>query len=317
MRNTAVIGGSGFIGTNLIELLGKENCYNIDKNPSEKFNWITTIKDIRDPNLEKVILDETTNVILLAAEHRDDVSPHSLYYDVNINGTRNVLEAMDHKGITDLIFISSAAVYGLNKKNPDEQFPPDPFSHYGVSKWQAEQMLQQWYLKDTQNRSLTIIRPSVAFGENNKGNVHNLLRQIATGSFLMVGRGKNCKSMAYVCNVAAFIKFCLETHTKGVNVYNYTDKPDLTMNELVAQVEQSLSRKLPPVRLPYWMGLMGGYCFDFLTWISGKKFPINSMRIKKFCATTQYDATKAHNSGFVAPYTLAEGLDITLKSEFS
>jgi nucleoside-diphosphate-sugar epimerase len=316
MRNTAVIGGSGFIGTNLIELLGKENCYNIDKNPSEKFNWITTIKDIRDPNFEQVFLEDTKNVILLAAEHRDDVSPVSLYYDVNIHGTRNVLEAMDHKGINDIIFISSAAIYGLNKKNPDELFPPDPFSHYGKSKWKAEQLLQDWFHKDMENRSLTIIRPSVAFGENNKGNVHNLLRQIANGKFLMVGRGKNRKSMAYVSNVAAFIKFCLETHTKGVNVYNYTDKPDLTMNELVAQVEESLAKKLPPFRLPYWMGLSGGYLFDFLTYITGKKFPINSMRIQKFCATTQYDASKAHSSGFVAPYTLAEGLDITLKSEF-
>ena len=316
MKNTSIIGGSGFIGTKLIELFGADQCYNIDKNPSETFNDITTIKDIRDTDLELVFQEGTKTVILLAAEHRDDVSPHSLYYEVNINGTRNVLDAMDRRGITNMIFISSAAVYGLNKKNPDELFPPDPFSHYGKSKLQAEQLLQAWYHQDAENRSLTIIRPSVAFGENNKGNVHNLLRQIASGRFLMVGRGKNRKSMAYVCNVAAFIKFCYETHSKAFNIYNYTDKPDLTMNELVAQAEESLSRKISRLRLPYWMGLSGGYCFDFLTWITGIKFSINSVRIKKFCATTQYDATRAHSSGFIAPFTLAEGLDITLKSEF-
>ena len=316
MRNTAIVGGSGFIGTKLIELFGVDQCYNIDKNPSEKFGGITTIKDIRETHLEQALREETKAVILLAAEHRDDVTPHSLYYAVNVDGTGNVLEAMDHKGITDLIFISSAAIYGLNKKNPDELFPPDPFSHYGKSKLLAEQLLQKWYRQDQENRSLTIIRPSVAFGANNKGNVHNLLRQIASGKFLMVGRGNNRKSMAYVGNVAAFIKFCYENHTKGLNIYNYTDKPDLTMNELVDQAEESLSRKLPSLRLPYWMGLVGGYGFDFLTWVTGIKFPINSVRIKKFCATTQYDATKAHNSGFIAPFTLAEGLDITLKSEF-
>jgi len=316
MRNTAIIGGSGFIGTKLIELFGADHCYNIDKNPSEKFDAITTIKDIRETHLEQALREGTKTVILLAAEHRDDVTPHSLYYDVNVKGTANVLEAMDHKGIMDMIFISSAAIYGLNKKNPDELFPPDPFSHYGKSKLQAEQLLQKWFQQDPGNRSLTIIRPSVAFGENNKGNVHNLLRQIASGRFLMVGRGNNRKSMAYVGNVAAFIKFSYETHTNGFNLYNYTDKPDLTMNELVDQAEESLSRKLPSLRLPYWMGLTGGYAFDFFTWITGIKFPINSVRIKKFCATTQYDATKAHNSGFIAPFTLAEGLDITLKSEF-
>jgi len=316
MRHIALVGASGFIGTRLIDLLGKENCYNIDKNPSEKYNDITTIQDIREKHLEHVFLDSTDTIILLAAEHRDDVSPISLYYDVNVNGTHHVLDAMDKKGIANIIFISSVAVYGLNKKNPDEQFPPDPFSHYGKSKWQAEKALREWQQKDPTNKSLTIIRSTVAFGENNQGNVHNLLRQIASGKFLMIGRGENKKSMAYVGNVAAFIKFCLKTIKPGIKVLNYTDQPDLTMNELVLQAEESLNRKLPSLRLPYWLGLLGGFGFDLLARITGKRFPINSVRIKKFCATTQFDATLAHLSGFEAPFTLAEGLDRTLKNEF-
>jgi nucleoside-diphosphate-sugar epimerase len=241
MRHTALVGASGFIGTRLIDLLGKENCYNIDKNPSEKYNDITTIQDIREKNLEFIFNNSTDTVILLAAEHRDDVSPISLYYDVNVNGTQHVLDAMDRRGILNIIFISSAAVYGLNKKNPDEKFPPDPLSHYGKSKWQAEKILREWQQKDLKNKSLTIIRPTVAFGEKNQGNVHNLLRQIASGRFLMIGRGVNHKSMSYVGNVAAFIKFCLEVKTPGLKVLNYSDKPDLTMNELVLQAEESLN----------------------------------------------------------------------------
>jgi len=316
MRHIALVGASGFIGTRLIDILGKENCYNIDKNPSEKYNEITTIQDIRDKHLEHVFPVSTDTIILLAAEHRDDVSPISLYYEVNVNGTRHVLDAMDIQGITNIIFISSAAVYGLNKQNPDEQFPPDPFSHYGKSKWQAEKILREWQQKNPENKSLTIIRPTVAFGEKNQGNVHNLLRQIASGNFLMIGRGENRKSMAYVGNVAAFIKFCLETKKTGLRVLNYTDQPDLTMNELVLQAEESLNRKLPSLRLPYWIGMLGGLVFDLISHITGKKFPISSVRIKKFCATTQFDASQAHNSGFEAPFTLAEGLDRTLKSEF-
>ena len=316
MRHIALVGASGFIGTRLIDLIGKENCYNIDKNPSEKYNDITTIQDIREKHLDFVFTNSTDTVVLLAAEHRDDVSPISLYYDVNVSGTRHILDAMDQKGIHNIIFISSVAVYGLNKKNPDEQFPPDPFSHYGKSKWQAEKVLRDWQQKDPDTKSLTIIRSTVAFGESNQGNVHNLLRQIASGKFLMIGRGQNRKSMAYVGNVAAFIKFCLETKTNGLRILNYTDQPDLTMNELVLQAEESLNRKLPSLRLPYWLGLTGGLCFDLLNRITGKRFPITSVRIRKFCATTQFDASLAHSSGFVPPYTLAEGLDRTLKSEF-
>jgi len=316
MKHITLVGASGFIGTRLIDLIGKENCYNIDKEPSEKYNDITTIQDIREKHLEHVFHNDTDTVILLAAEHRDDVSPISLYYDVNVNGTLHVLDAMDKNGISNIIFISSVAVYGLNKKNPDENFPPDPFSHYGKSKWQAEKVLREWQQNDPDKKSLTIIRSTVAFGEKNQGNVHNLLHQIASGKFLMIGRGQNRKSMAYVGNVAAFIKFCFETKKPGLRVLNYTDQPDLTMSELVLQAEESLNRKLPPFRLPYWIGLLGGFGFDLLTRITKKKFPISSIRIKKFCATTQFDATLAHNLGFEAPFTLAEGLDRTLKSEF-
>lgn len=62
--------------------------------------------------------------------------------------------------------------------------------------------------------------------------------------------------------------------------------------------------------------MLGGYCFDLLAYITGKKLTISSVRVKKFCATTQFDATKVHNCGFKAPYTLGEGLARTLTFEF-
>ena len=59
-------------------------------------------------------------VILLAAEHRDDVTPVSLYYDTNVGGMEVTLKAMEKNGCKHIVFFSSVAVYGLNKKNPDE-----------------------------------------------------------------------------------------------------------------------------------------------------------------------------------------------------
>ena len=101
----AVIGGSGFVGSRLISILGENNCYNFDKNPSPFFNQITTIGDIR--NVKQINFKKNTKtVILLAAEHRDDVSPASLYYDVNVEGTKNVLAKMDQAGIKNLILLA-------------------------------------------------------------------------------------------------------------------------------------------------------------------------------------------------------------------
>lgn len=254
-------------------------------------------------------------VILLAAQHRDDVTPISLYYDTNVGGMQTTLKAMEKNGCKRIIFFSSVAVYGLNKNNPDEEHPKEPFNHYGKSKWQAEQVLQEWY-KAHPDWNINIVRPTVIFGERNRGNVYNLLKQISSGKFLMVGKGDNKKSMAYVGNIVAFVKYMIDNFTTGYNVYNYIDKPDFTMNDLVMLVEKVLNKHIPATHFPYWMGMMGGYCFDLLAKLTGKKLTISSVRVKKFCATTEFNSNKMLNSGFNAPYTLQEGLSRTLEFEF-
>jgi nucleoside-diphosphate-sugar epimerase len=315
--NISLIGASGFVGTRLInQLKDTHTIVNFDKQQSRKYPELTSIVDIRDKKALKPLLKGFDLVVLLAAEHRDDVSPTSLYYDVNVEGTCNVLDVMDENGIKNIIFTSSVAVYGLNKTNPDETHPADPFNHYGKSKWQAEEVLREWYGKDANNRMLRIIRPAVIFGERNRGNVYNLLKQISSGRFLKTGKCNNKKSMAYVGNVAAFIEYLITTAKPNYEVYNYIDKPDLSMNELVEVVGQSLNRKIPSVKIPYRLGMFGGYCFDFLAWLTCRKFSISSVRVKKFCATTQFDSGKVHSTGFVPPYTLSQGLDRTIKFEF-
>lgn len=310
-----LIGGSGFVGSKLIAELTPNSCHNIDKNPSTLFNAITTIGDIRFP--EQIQFDKQTKaVVLLAAEHRDDVSPSTLYYEVNVAGTKIVLNEMDKQGIKHLIFTSSVAIYGLDKKNPDENHPADPFNHYGKSKWQAEQAIKEWYDKDPDGKSVTIIRPTVIFGEKNRGNVYNLLSQIASGKFLMIGKGQNKKSMTYVGNVVAFIKHRLELAQGGYHIFNYVDKPDLTMTSLLKVIEKSLNKKIPSIRIPIWLGFLAGYVFDVLAFMTRKKLTISSVRVKKFVATTEFDAAKAHSCGFKAPFSLEEGIDRTLNYEF-
>jgi GlcNAc-P-P-Und epimerase len=318
--NITLIGASGFVGTRLIELLQKSGSEyrlsNIDLLPSHFFNDITVIGDVRKQDeMDNLIGDDTNAVVLLAAQHRDDVTPVSLYYDTNVGGMKVTLQAMEKKGIKRIVFFSSVAVYGLNKVNPNEESPKDSFNHYGKSKWEAEQVLQQWY-KTHPDWNIDIIRPTVIFGERNRGNVYNLLKQISSGKFLMVGKGDNVKSMCYVGNIVAFVKFMLDNVTAGYNVFNYIDKPDVNMNDLVSHVEKVLGKHIPSIHFPYWMGMMGGYCFDLLAKITGKKLTISSVRVKKFCAVTQFDSTKAMSSGFVPPFTIKDGLARTLEFEF-
>ncbi len=309
-----IIGGSGFVGSSLINCLGKNKILNLDKDQSPFYKDQTIIADITNPNDLK-FPNSIKSVVLLAAEHRDDIYPVSRYYDVNVQGTKNVLNAMDASGIKNLLFTSSVAVYGLNRDNPDESSVPAPFNHYGKSKWQAELLIKEWYDNDPYNKSVTIIRPTVIFGERNRGNVYNLFKQIVNGKFVMVGKGNNKKSMAYVGNIVDFIRDKTKKLDLGYHVYNYSDKPDLSTNELVTLIRSELKLPQSNLRIPYFMGILGGYFFDIYAKIFGNSLPISSVRVKKFCATTQFNSQKAH-SRFKPPFTLKQGLSRTIRHEF-
>ncbi len=308
-----VIGGSGFIGRNLVDKLKENNAViNLDKSKSIRHE--TIIADIREKNQLKEHLQPSDWVVLLAAEHKDNVNPVSLYYDVNVEGTRNVLDEMRQKNINKIIFTSTVAVYGLNKPNPDEDFPVDPFNHYGISKFQAEDILRAWYNENPTERTLVILRPTVVFGPENRGNVYNLLQQILKGSFKMVGNGMNIKSMSYVGNVVAFIHYCLSSQLKGYHLFNYVDKPDLNTNQLIGIIAKSSGKEIGSFKIPYFVGYIAGVGFDILSKLTGKEFSISSVRIKKFCATTEFSNKKIQSTSFKAPFSLEEGLDKTIKS---
>jgi len=160
-----------------------------------------------------------------------------------------------------------------------------------------------------------IVRPTVIFGEGNRGNVYNLLRQIASRRFVMFGDGENRKSMAYVENVAAFLEYSL-AFKPGLHIYNYIDKPDFDMNILIREARKTLfGKNNVGLRLPAFLGIAIGYFADVVANMIGKTLPVSSIRVKKFMGTTQFSSSVSE-TGFVPPVSLEEGLAQTLRYEF-
>lgn len=312
----AIIGGSGFIGSRLCRRLSDSNTefFIVDIVKSPWFPDRTRIADVRDAAALTAVLEGADTVINLAAEHRDDVRPISKYYEVNVNGAENIVAAAEALGILRIIFTSTVAVYGFVTEETDEKGAIAPFNHYGKSKYKAEEVFGAWSEK-AKGRALTIVRPTVVFGERNRGNVYNLLNQMASGRFAMVGSGRNIKSMAYVENIAAFLEFAAG-NPECVGVYNFADKPDMDMNSLVALVRTAFGKPSNSfIRVPYWIGYAGGLAFDALAAITRRRFAISSVRVRKFNATTRF-ASSNPVPGFTVPVTLEEGLRRTIKFEF-
>ncbi len=267
------------------------------------FNDITVIGDVRDQEQMDRELAGADLVVLLAAQHRDDISPVSLYYDTNVGGMEVTLKAMEKNGVKRLIFFSSVAIYGLNKSVLTSPIRPILSITMASRNGRQNRWPEKWY-ESHPDWNINIVRPTVIFGERNRGNVYNLLNQISGGKFLMVGNGRNRKSMAYVGNIVSFSKYLIDSVKDGYNVFNYIDKPDMDMNALVGHVSKVLKNisRQPTSRIgSAWPG---GYCFDL---------PCQSLRqeaadlfgtCEKFCSTTEFDARKAHSCGFKAPTPL-------------
>ena len=141
-----VIGGSGFVGTNLCRQLAlkQQDFEIIDLKMSNQFPEKCKIANVRDAKtLRNTITGDV--VVNLAAVHRDDVCDKSEYQQTNVDGTVNVALVCDKKGIKKIVFTSTVAVYGFAEIGTDESGAINPYNEYGRTKFEAEEKLRQWH----------------------------------------------------------------------------------------------------------------------------------------------------------------------------
>ncbi len=313
-RVVGITGGNGFIGRALAARLRRHCTVRLIDVAA---GGDVVAANVCDKSALAAALAGCTEIVHLAAAHRDDIAT-SEYFDVNVGGTQNVCAAAAAQGVARIVFASSAAVYGLQPGAPDEDTPPSPAGPYGESKRQAEEILRQWQGQDAARRELAIVRPSAVFGIGNRANIWRLMAQAARSNFVMIGKGTNRKSMAYVENVAAFLDFLMvQPVTPGYRSFNYADKPDIDMNEFCATVRQALGKSpAPMLRLPFAAGMAAGTLFDLAAAVTGRKFAISRSRVLKFCADTMMSAGRVREAGFEPPFTLKEALSETVRAEF-
>ncbi len=313
-----ITGGSGFVGSNLITKLKSNSNYeylSIDKKDSQMHHNITELVNIvKKEDLNRIDFIPNT-IVHLAAEHRDDITPKSLYYDVNVTGTKNIIDLAKLKSVNSIIFFSSVAVYGFAELGTNEHGKINPFNEYGKTKHQAEIMLEKWYEENPNDRKLIIIRPTVIFGPRNRGNFYNLINQINQNKFLMVGNGKNIKSLAYISNVVDFVIHALN-FKNGRYLFNYIDKPDSNMNEIVKTIYSSFNKKRIPIKVPFFLAFYIAKLIDLISHILKRKFPISSIRIKKFCSDTSFN-TSIDETGFIPKYSIDDSIKETINYEFN
>jgi nucleoside-diphosphate-sugar epimerase len=180
--------------------------------------------------------------------HREPGHEAHEYFETNLNGARNVAAYADAVGCRNILFVSSASVYGPTDKPMDEHALTCPTSPYGASKLAAELILEGWQ-KQATDRRLIICRTGVVYGQGDPGNVLRMIRAIRRGIFVFPGDRKVRKSYAYIVGLVESLDFTIDRQ-EPLLVYNYVERETETLESLVQGVRDEFGCRWPAPSLP-------------------------------------------------------------------
>jgi nucleoside-diphosphate-sugar epimerase len=271
-------GSSGFLGKQIKSDL-IENGVSLVTLGRDDRNDI--IQDISKP----FELTEKFDLIIHAAgkAHSIPKAPSEIadFFNVNTNGTSNLLNALNNNPPKLLVFISTVAVYGLDEgENITEKYPLNGETPYARSKIEAEKIVQDWCRIN--KTKFLILRLPLVTGNNPPGNLSAMINAIKRGYYFRVGNGSAKRSMISAHDVAAFIRHAHDQE----GIYNLTDG----IHPNIAQTDKHLADLMNKRiwELPLWifklLGIIGGL-------IPG--FPLNSNRLQKLTATLTFNNSKA------------------------
>jgi nucleoside-diphosphate-sugar epimerase len=205
------------------------------------------------------------------------------FYQVNVQGTDNLLKGLTINLPKQFVFISSVSVYGIIDGENINEFcqllANDP---YGKSKIEAEKIVKKWC--DENNVICTILRLPLVIGKNPPGNFGAMIRGIKKGYYFNIGGGGAKKSMVLASDIAKFI-------FKAANVggtYNLTDGIHPTFHDLSKSISQNIGKSFVP-NLPLFIAKFLAKIGDIL----GNDFPLNSNKLSKITSTLTFDDSKA------------------------
>lgn len=308
--NYFIIGGSGFIGTHLTDLLKKRypdcNIYNLDIVENNQNGKVTCIYcDVRKPiALEGISITEDDIIFNFAAVHRTPGHPDHDYFETNIRGAENVCAFAERYGVKKIVFTSSIAPYGAAEELKEETTLPTPNTPYGISKLVAEKIHTVWQAKDTQERQLTIVRPGVVFGKGENGNFTRLYWGIREHKFMYPGRKDTIKACIYVKELVRFMLYRLEHHEQGVELYNCTFEPAYTIEQIVETMKKVTGMEHTVPLIPAWILMSVAAVAGCL----GAPMGICPARVRKLMVSTNICGKKLAGSGYKFHYTFEEAI---------
>jgi nucleoside-diphosphate-sugar epimerase/2-polyprenyl-3-methyl-5-hydroxy-6-metoxy-1,4-benzoquinol methylase len=298
--NILITGGTGFIGSRLalrclqrndqVVVLGQENTDAEQQN--RKLIEDSGASIVFGSVTDKEILADVTKGIdtvfhLAAAQHEANISDH-VFYDVNVGGTRNLLEASMKADCKRFVHGSTIGVYGTPNGAVNESSPCSPDNIYGKTKLEGEKVALSY-----QDRiPLVVIRISETYGPGDR-RLLKLFRAIHKKAFFKIGPGKNLHQLIYIDDLIDGMLRASENDKALGEVILLVGSRPITTDQMVDTIAEKLQTRLPNFRAPSFPFTSAAAILETTMRPLGIQPPLHRRRMDFFKKSFSFSTTKA------------------------
>ncbi|HEX2223291.1 MAG TPA: NAD-dependent epimerase/dehydratase family protein [Thermoanaerobaculia bacterium] len=310
-----VTGGTGFTGKALVKRLldmGHEVValdYKEGHKTQELRDWgaEVVLGSVTDSAAVRRSMEGAEVVHHVAAAFREMDQPQSFYHDVNVGGTRNVLQAAADLGVRKVVYCSTCGVHGNVDHPPGgEDAPIQPADYYQRTKYEGEVVAREFAEKGL---DVAILRPAAIYGPGDPERFYLIFRRVAKGTFPMFGNGKTYYHPLYIDNlVDAFVLAMAPGKGKG-QAYLIADEQYLEIEDLVRRVGKALHVDVKVPHYPVWPVVAAGHVVEKVCRPFGITPPIFPRRVDWYRQNRAFRIDKAKQDlGYQPRVGIDEGL---------
>jgi len=244
------------------------------------------------------------NIVIHAAglAHKPD-APYQEYEVANVRATQALAEACAANRVETFVFLSSSAVYGPGPfSNVPETAPLRAKTPYAVSKAASEQFLSM--LQGIPR--VIILRPSLVFGEGDRGNLIKMIQEVKTQRYKHIGAADAAKSLIYAKDLARAVLLCVSRVPEGYHVFNVANPQPVSVHDLAEEIAKALDMEKKIQTVPAGLLKFGVKMAE--TFMPGKA-PVTSEQLEKLMTETTCSIAKlVQTTGFKPRMSLNSAL---------
>ncbi len=314
-----VTGGTGFTGSHLVKrLLDDGSEVKVLARPASNNAFLERLGveiisgDISDRDSVNRAVKNADKVFNIAAAYREAKLPEASYWDVNLGGTKNIIDACIKFSVSRLVHCSTIGVVSSVDEPPsDETAPYSPDDIYQQSKCAAEKEV----LRSVRDEGLpaSVIRPCAIYGPGDL-RLLKMFRMIAKKRFYIFGSGKALYHMVYIDDLVSGFILASEIDNSIGEIFIIGGPRYTSINELSGIIADEFGVEPPGIHFPFKpieiLSILMEYAYKPLK----KEPPRYRRRIAFFKKDRAFNISKAKKMlGYVPEFDLKEGVHLTAK----